>query len=221
MNSIQRMTMSLPYASIAKHFDETRKAIWTSVGLFLDSLEPGTFIADVGCGNGKYTKYRKDIIVMSNDLTLELLETFDTGVHYDKVLANGLRLPYRVAIFDHAISIAVIHHIPTFKGRCGFLRNIVNTVKEGGYILFTVWAAEQSIKKKWIPLISNEKNDYHVPWLDKYSGQTFLRFYHLFDKVEVDGMLSALHESIHTVNITYERDNWVVCARVQRKRKCF
>lgn len=210
--------LPLPYSNIAKHFNETRKAIWTSVGNFMDSVPAGSLIADVGCGNGKYTRYRSDITILSNDITLELLETFDRGSNYDKVLANGLHLPYRNAIFDHAISIAVVHHIPTFKGRCQFVQNMINTVQEGGSILFTVWAAEQVIKKKWILLTDGEKNDYHVPWLDKYSGQTFMRFYHLFDRDEIDRLVETF-KSLNVIDvegIIYEKDNWVVKMKVKR-----
>lgn len=42
------------YEEISNHFNETRHKQWPSVTKFLRSLEKGTLLLDVGCGNGKY-----------------------------------------------------------------------------------------------------------------------------------------------------------------------
>ncbi|KAG5490145.1 hypothetical protein JKF63_00264 [Porcisia hertigi] len=42
------------YSAIADHFSSTRYKAWPQVGAFLESLPPFSFVADVGCGNGKY-----------------------------------------------------------------------------------------------------------------------------------------------------------------------
>lgn len=42
------------YEKISSHFDETRQKQWPNVTDFLSTIEPGGFLLDVGCGNGKY-----------------------------------------------------------------------------------------------------------------------------------------------------------------------
>ena len=42
------------YDEIASHFSSTRHTPWPKVKEFVVSLEDGTAILDVGCGNGKY-----------------------------------------------------------------------------------------------------------------------------------------------------------------------
>jgi tRNA (uracil-5-)-methyltransferase TRM9 len=205
------------YDEFAKHFDETRKAIWQSVGKFIDDIPSNSLVADVACGNGKYVRYRKDIVVIANDICKTFAELVGSGSSYDSILANGLYLPYRSNIFDYAISIAVVHHIRSFDHRVRFVQNIINSLKDGGTLLFTVWAAEQKIKKKWTEITQGSK-DYDVPWLDKYSGNTYFRFYHLFDEQEVYLLCDNLKLIDTTkMNVCFEKENWVIKITKQEK----
>ncbi len=49
------------YEKIAPHFSNTRYKPWPRIAQFLDSLEIGSIVADIGCGNGKYLGVNKDI----------------------------------------------------------------------------------------------------------------------------------------------------------------
>lgn len=42
------------YDNIASHFSGTRHSQWPRVAEFMDSLQPGSVLVDIGCGNGKY-----------------------------------------------------------------------------------------------------------------------------------------------------------------------
>lgn len=55
------------YDVIASHFSSTRFAVWPKVRAFLDSLSPGSVVADVGCGNGKYLGLRHDLAMLGSD----------------------------------------------------------------------------------------------------------------------------------------------------------
>lgn len=46
--------LSQVYDEISNHFSETRHKRWPNVTKFLEGLEEGTLLLDVGCGNGKY-----------------------------------------------------------------------------------------------------------------------------------------------------------------------
>ena len=200
------------YDHIALHFNETRKAIWTSVGKFLDMIPKYSLVADIGCGNGKYTRYRQDIFVIANDICVPLLHTIENKENssYGCCVANGLHLPYKANSFQYAISIAVLHHISDYESRLKFITNIINILEPGGKLLFTVWALEQTIKPKWI---HKGNGDYLIPWLDKYTKQTFYRFYHLFSYDEINKFANAL-ENVIICNIVFEKDNW--CVEIQR-----
>ena len=199
------------YDHIAVHFNETRKAIWSNVAKFLDNIPKYSLIADIGCGNGKYTRYRQDIFVIANDICVPLLNIIDKNSNtysylYDCCVANGLYLPYKAKSFQYAISIAVLHHISDYESRLKFIKNIINILESGGKLLFTVWAQEQTIKKKWI---NKGNGDYLIPWLDKYTKQTFYRFYHLFSYDEIKQFVNAL-ENVIICDILFEKDNWCV-----------
>lgn len=212
MNKTNIVLKDFIYDHFALHFNETRKAIWSNVGKFLDNIPKYSLVADIGCGNGKYTCYRQDIFVIANDICIPLLQTIENKYKYkyeylyDCCVANGLYLPYKEKKFQYAISIAVLHHISDYESRLKFIKNIINILEPGGKLLFTVWAHEQTIKKKWI---WQGNGDYLIPWLDKYSKQTFYRFYHLFSYDEIKQFVNAL-ENVIICDIVFEKDNWCV-----------
>lgn len=151
---------------------------------FIDALEKGSIVADIGCGNGKYLGVRSDLVVMGCDSSIELvnlaarrLRTAGAlGTHFspdslqiaDVFVADALSLPFRHSCVDSAISIAVLHHISSEVRRFTFLSNIMDILKPGGRALITVWSTlqedpEKTIKK-WKPLENGQEGDYFVPW---------------------------------------------------------
>ena len=42
---------------------------------FVQELEPGSVVCDVGCGNGKYLNINPDIFVIGSDRCLSLAQT--------------------------------------------------------------------------------------------------------------------------------------------------
>lgn len=197
--------MKAVYDKIASHFDKTRYSIWNCVKAFLDTLPANSFIIDVGTGNGKNTRYRKDIIFVGNDISYNLLSIAQNKDEYknDFLVANGINLPYKNNAFDAAISIAVLHHIDNEKDRIKFISELLRCTKKGGKILITVWAVEQYIKPKWIQI---KDSDYIIPWNLK-DGTVENRYYHLFSKNEVECLINSF-----TTNYTlyYEMDNWII-----------
>jgi tRNA (uracil-5-)-methyltransferase TRM9 len=194
------------YSEISRHFDETRKAIWKGVARFLDVIPAYSVVGDFGCGNGKYTRYRPDVFVIASDMCAELLDVIPSSGSYDRIRMDGTRSALREDSLDFAISIAVVHHIQDMRHRRAFLQHMIRSVRSTGRVLFTVWAAEQFIKPKWVPL---GNNDYHIPWTDKYTKKTIQRYYHLFTKDEVEELISGL-EDVATYTMEYEDNNWYV-----------
>jgi alkylated DNA repair protein alkB family protein 8 len=100
------------YDAIAPHFTATRQRPWPRVAAFLNSLTPGSVVADVGCGNGKYLGVNSSLAMLGNDQSEPLLAIARSRTHEVAVM-NALALPIRDNSCDAAISIAVVHHFST------------------------------------------------------------------------------------------------------------
>ena len=61
------------YDKIAPHFSHTRYKPWPKVAEFLNKLDDGSIVADVGCGNGKYLGVNKDLHMVRTDRSQNLL----------------------------------------------------------------------------------------------------------------------------------------------------
>jgi len=215
------------YNPFAADFDRTRKAIWPCVANFLDTtLQQKTplSIIDIGAGNGKYVRYLQSHPSTSNyivacDISLPLLEiikdklspsTPTTPSHTDLFQSNGLYLPIRSNTFDAAISIAVLHHLPTPNARVAFIKEALRVITPNANLFMTVWALEQKIKSTWIPL--NHPGDYNIPW-----NHTHTRFYHLFSRSEIQTIFEDLLKQnyIKEYHMYFEKDNWCITCTKQ------
>lgn len=63
------------YDKIAHHFSHTRYKPWPKIEKFLNNLEAGSVVFDVGCGNGKYMGVNKDLFMVGTDRSIGLLKT--------------------------------------------------------------------------------------------------------------------------------------------------
>lgn len=112
---------------------------------FLNELEPGALVYDIGCGNGKYHGVNPLLCMVGCDTSVHLLEICASR-GMDTVAAEALALPFRQNSADACISIAVIHHLASDTRRLEALKRIVELLKVGGRALIYVWAFEQKLK---------------------------------------------------------------------------
>jgi len=151
---IEKKYVHRVYDAIAPHFSSTRFAKWPKVAAFLESLPSGSVILDAGCGNGKYLGLNPSCFFIGCDISHPLIKICsDKG--QEVLVADAVNLPYREEFGDAAISIAVLHHLSTENRRKKAIEELVRVVKPGGFVLITVWAAEQedtSLLTKWTPL---------------------------------------------------------------------
>ncbi|XP_045479862.1 probable serine/threonine-protein kinase nek3 [Harmonia axyridis] len=137
-------------------YDNPQSKPWPKVKSFLDSLEPGSIVCDIGCGNGKYLSLNNAIFNIGGDKSLRL-----TNVAREKdnevIILDNLSLPFRDDSLDAVISIAVIHHLATTERRVNAIRELARVLRIGGRIIISVWAMEQSHRKF-------ESQDVLVPW---------------------------------------------------------
>ena len=55
--------------------DTRYRGAWPRVKQFVQELEPGSVVCDVGCGNGKYLNINPDIFVVGSDRCMSLAQT--------------------------------------------------------------------------------------------------------------------------------------------------
>uniref|UniRef100_UPI003AB0044F tRNA (carboxymethyluridine(34)-5-O)-methyltransferase alkbh8 isoform X1 n=1 Tax=Centroberyx gerrardi TaxID=166262 RepID=UPI003AB0044F len=135
------------YDAIASHFSSTRHSPWPRVCHFLSSLPPGSVLADVGCGNGKYLGVNPQVTAVGCDRSSALIQICaERG--YQAFVSDALDVPLQTATCDACISIAVIHHFSTQERRLAAVRELVRLLKPGGRALIYVWALEQEYNKQ-------------------------------------------------------------------------
>ncbi|XP_051965447.1 probable tRNA methyltransferase 9B isoform X2 [Xyrauchen texanus] len=155
-SQLERDHVHSVYERIAPYFNDSRYKAWPKVKQFLLEQEPGSIVADVGCGNGKYLHINENIFKLGCDVCRPLVDSAWSQGH-EVQLCDGLRLPYRDGCFDAVLSIAVIHHMSTKERRIRAIKEMARTLRVGGQIMIYVWAMEQKRRKF-------EKQDVFIPW---------------------------------------------------------
>ncbi|XP_031838004.2 tRNA (carboxymethyluridine(34)-5-O)-methyltransferase alkbh8 [Nomia melanderi] len=225
------------YENISSHFDETRHKQWPNVLKFLESLNPGDILLDVGCGNGKYL-HEQHIFKVGCDRSQNLMKIC-RNKRFEVFLSDCLYLPYKDNSIDAAISIAVIHHLSTHERRKQAISELARLLRPNGKCLIYVWAKEQekdSIRTAYLKYGTNKKDektefvqklteygvtlpvhenrttfmstDMLVPWKRK-GGGNFLRYYHVFEEGELLRLCSEV-PAITIKHVYYDQGNWCV-----------
>ncbi|KAM4796086.1 putative tRNA methyltransferase 9B [Rhinophrynus dorsalis] len=153
---LEREHVHSVYEKIAPYFNDKRYKAWPKVQEFLLAQEPGSLIADIGCGNGKYLHINNQAFKVGCDYCIPLAKAARSQ-GYEVLVCDGLQLPYRTGCFDAVLSIAVIHHFSTKERRIRAIQEMARILKVGGRIMIYVWALEQKRRKF-------EKQDILVPW---------------------------------------------------------
>ena len=157
---------------------------------------------------------RDDLKYIGCDISEKLLEIC-TKKGLNTILANIKNLPFLDNTFDHIICIAVLHHISVREERINAINELLRVLKPGGKLLFQVWAREQKLTSRFIPIVSSHKNDFFVTWTMKQGDkinvkeQIIKRYYHLFPELEIKELLAQLH-GIKIISKTFEQNNWCV-----------
>ena len=190
------------YNLIADHFSNTRHYVWPNVKNFIDSIIPGSLVADIGCGNGK-NMYRKDC----DNIGLDFCEKFVEICKSKKkkaILANCVSIPFQDNKFDVTLSIAVLHHLSTKERRQKGLDELIRITKPGGKIMVQVWGFESG---------KSDEQDAMIHWnlQKKYSDHKksviIDRYYYLFKGDELKQMIPE--DKVRIIKYYNTHDNWV------------
>lgn len=173
--ALERDNVQAVYDAIATQWHHTRGkrgVLWPGATQFLTQLPPGSVVADVGCGDGKYFPaiWEAGSYVIGTDISLPLLqqaayrggpsedlrdgpsepESRRVSEHRDHLrrrpavaVADCMNIPMRTKSCDAAICIAVMHHLSTKERRLRCIAELARIVKVGGLINIQAWAMEQ------------------------------------------------------------------------------
>ena len=207
------------YQEIAGDFDETRKKpIWPELLKRVSEVKEGNSVLDVGCGNGRLLEALKDkkINYLGIDNSENLITLAQKNYPDNKFLiGNILDLDELKEKYDLVISVAVLHHLPSFKLRQHALLQMLNATKDGGSVIFSVWRLWnnqkyrplllQNIWKKITGRYDLEIGDLLFHW-KKGNSQ---RYYHAFTKRELKKLIRTTGHSDFEL-ITEPFNYWII-----------
>ena len=206
------------YDAIAHHFSSTRYKAWPKVRSFVEGLQKGSFLVDVGCGNGKNLCLSNHVWSVGCDRSSKLIH-IAAGQRLEGLISDALRVPFQSNSFDAVLSIAVVHHFTTVERRSSAITELLRLVKpSSGLVLIYVWAKEQ-------PRERGAGSDVLIKWemhnVFDISESVYHRYYHLFSKGELEQLCSGVTLNGYEVKIEdsyYDKENWCVVLSKQEKK---
>uniref|UniRef100_K3WLA9 Fe2OG dioxygenase domain-containing protein n=1 Tax=Globisporangium ultimum (strain ATCC 200006 / CBS 805.95 / DAOM BR144) TaxID=431595 RepID=K3WLA9_GLOUD len=228
------------YETVASHFSSTRYNPWPRVAAFVRSLEPGSLIADIGCGNGKYMKCvdaASQNMIVGGDRSSNLVKICKES-DLNVMVCDAMTVPIRSGSCDAALSIAVLHHLSTLHHRLAAVKELIRVLRVGGRGVIYAWAHEQQVNSK--RKFEGPKQDFMVPWnldarfaqkdnnntknesgdgtaIDEKESSTkgpivVQRYCHMFKEGELEQLVELAGNAIVEEQY-YDESNWAVVLR--------
>jgi ubiquinone/menaquinone biosynthesis C-methylase UbiE len=191
------------YNQIAQDFDKSRVRIWPCVSRFLSKFNSGTELLDIGCGNGKNIIARPDLKFKGIDFSEQLVKICQNK-GLDVIEANMTSIPLDDNSFDGFITVASYHHLSNDADRTKALAEMYRILKSGGSGLIVVWALEQPTDSTF----HFTKSDELVKWTCNKTGQTFMRYYHIYSANDLPREITNFEPRFKIIEQGWEKGNW-------------
>jgi SAM-dependent methyltransferase len=172
------------YVNIAKEFSDKRQFNWDWIDNFVNSIDRGSNILDIGCGNGRNMKYDG-----YNFIGIDNCPQFINICQNDKLNVlncDMTSIPIQDNTFNAIISIASFHHLATVDRRIAALKEMKRLLHAGGKILLSIW----SVNQKQNPKLNFEYGDNDVPFKNKDGSILATRHYYIFKISEIRSLIS-------------------------------
>ena len=164
------------YEKIAHHFNVTRVFTWSWVDDFINSLPSGSFIYDIGCGNGRNMHFKRHTFIGIDNCEnfIDICREKDMFV----LLSNMTKINLPDKSADAIICIAAFHHLSTHENRLNALLEMKRLIKpRTGKILLSVWSINQPKKTR---VSFNKYGNTMVQW-----NKEHIRYYYIFQINEI------------------------------------
>jgi len=191
------------YDKIASHFNVTRIYSSKKIIEYINKLENGSIICDVGCGNGRNLNLRKDCFCIGVDINISLIKSNKDYINKNIIISDNLLLFIKSNSIDSVLSISVIHHFSSYLRRLEAIKEIIRILKINGSCLIYVWAYEQSKFK-------DLKQDALIPWKEQKTNIVFNRYYYLFKKNELENMIYDNIKNVDIIEKGIEFNNYYI-----------
>jgi 2-polyprenyl-3-methyl-5-hydroxy-6-metoxy-1,4-benzoquinol methylase len=229
------------YAGFAESFADSRTLSDPALTSILPYIAEGARVLDVGCGNGRLAllldQERAGMTYVGIDAVPELVEVgraqagrlgISTEFHILDISQPSWGDPFRGESFDYVVTLAVLHHIPSFRLRARTLREMAELLAPRGRILLSTWQFIDSDRMRrkivdWteagIPAEALETGDYLLDW---NRGGRGLRYCHLVDETELRQLAAESGLSLRSTFRAGGREgNLSLFAVLDRKRQVF
>src|SRR5438034_724509 len=206
------------YDRIAESYAQARVEPWPEVVDFITDIPAGDLVLDVGCGHGRHSRplaltgHR----VVGVDVSRRLLSIGRKSTSSSNefrsiewVGADATALPFPDKTFDAALSIAVLHHLPSRDDRRLALAELRRVLQPEGKALVSVWSFDD-------PQIATrlggppKSPDVEIPW-SLPDGTTVHRPYPLFRKGELERLI--IDSRLQGESFFRSGGNWFALAR--------
>ncbi len=153
------------YDAIAEEFSLTRHYVWRDSQVFMEYINDGDKVLDLGCGNGRLVDLltQKKIEYLGVDFSSGLIETAEFNyplLSFQKADALTMDLG---KTFDAIVSVSVLNHIPApFNDSYlhdQFINSAKKHLKSGGHLLLSNWNLWGNENKKGVASFQLEKNE--------------------------------------------------------------
>ncbi|MHA1953145.1 MAG: class I SAM-dependent methyltransferase [Candidatus Heimdallarchaeaceae archaeon] len=212
-SSDKKYSLMEEYRKITPKYIEVKSKPWRDFQQYLInigkqySLPCDGILVDIGTGNGRNLELFKDQEwhFFASDLSLDLLKNLvELPVQKLHILNNDMRrIPIRKNTADLILCIATAHHLENKVETIEALRNISIILKPKGYIILSFWRRwkPDTLKKMIFDMIAFpikkiynnnwRHGDIFLPWYNKDKQVVARRYYHLFTRRELLGILDA------------------------------
>ena len=207
------------YEKISDDFDVSRKYNWKEFDEFIKYIKQDGKLADLGCGNGRFFGYIKDVRnvqyvgVDNNEALINKAKSNFPEAKF--IVGDMLDLPFENDSLDVVVAIASLHHIPSNILRKKAIEEIHRVLKKNGILIITVWNLFQPkyIKYIWrarikfvLTLGKYGLRDVFIPW-----GKSGVdRYYYAFKKGELTRLI---YEKLEVINVKKGNNLIFVCRK--------
>ncbi len=193
------------YDQFADAFASTRYGVQGGWERIIPQFAKGCQVLDLGCGNGRFARFLDSRVPTSRYVGLDAsaglikiaraqasqLEQTQASFMLADLAAPGWSAPCQWNDFDVVVSLAVMHHIPSFETRSSFLRAATTCLGSDGVVILSNWrfAHNQRMRRKIVPWetlglndADVEPGDYLLDWKREGTGY---RYAHQVDEPEI------------------------------------